>query len=212
MRAIRTSPSWTPGSAAPLRKREQPGRAGHRDRGRGEHGADRGPAALNRVRPQIGRAERRRHERAAPDPNDGRNTRGLAALDANGGASASGRAALNTGTDRSLALASCTCPRSLQALAAPDACGGPRAQGAVARGARGRQGARRSRAPQALAAGLWALPSGLPEAAGLSGTERASAGSACGEALERVAVRRQHLSFRSPLPYFHNGFSRTSRT
>jgi cytochrome c peroxidase len=34
--------------------------------------------------------------------------------------------------------------------------------------------------------------------AGLSGLDRA-------EALERVAVRRQHLGFRSPLSYFHNG-------
>ena len=28
------------------------------------------------------------------------------------------------------------------------------------------------------------------------------------EALERVAVRRQHLGFRSPLSYFHNGFAK----
>ena len=28
------------------------------------------------------------------------------------------------------------------------------------------------------------------------------------EALERVAVRRQHLRFRSPLAYFHNGFAK----
>jgi cytochrome c peroxidase len=48
----------------------------------------------------------------------------------------------------------------------------------------------------------------LPEPAGLSGTERTSAGLDRMEALERVAVRRQHLSFRSPLPYFHNGFAK----
>ena len=47
--------------------------------------------------------------------------------------------------------------------------------------------------------------SALPEPAGLSGTERNSAGFDRAEALERVAVRRQHLSFRSPLSYFHNG-------
>jgi cytochrome c peroxidase len=27
------------------------------------------------------------------------------------------------------------------------------------------------------------------------------------EALERVAVRRRHSGFRSPLSYFHNGFA-----
>jgi hypothetical protein len=48
----------------------------------------------------------------------------------------------------------------------------------------------------------------LPESAGLSGTERTSAGFDRGQALERVAVRRQHLSFRSPLSYFHNGFAK----
>jgi cytochrome c peroxidase len=48
----------------------------------------------------------------------------------------------------------------------------------------------------------------LPEPAELSGTERDSAGSGRAEALERVAVRRQHLSFRSPLSYFHNGFAK----
>jgi cytochrome c peroxidase len=47
----------------------------------------------------------------------------------------------------------------------------------------------------------------LPEPAGLRGTERTLAGFDRAEALERVAVRRQHLSFRSPLSYFHNGFA-----
>jgi cytochrome c peroxidase len=50
--------------------------------------------------------------------------------------------------------------------------------------------------------------SALPEPAGLNGTERTSAGFDRAEALERVAVRRQHLSFRSPLSYFHNGFAK----
>jgi cytochrome c peroxidase len=50
--------------------------------------------------------------------------------------------------------------------------------------------------------------SALPGPAGLSGTERTSAGFGRAEALERVAVRRQHLSFRSPLSYFHNGFAK----
>jgi len=49
------------------------------------------------------------------------------------------------------------------------------------------------------------LPTALPEPAGLGGTQRTSAGLARAEALERVAVRRQHVSFRSPLSYFHNG-------
>jgi cytochrome c peroxidase len=48
----------------------------------------------------------------------------------------------------------------------------------------------------------------LPEPAGFSGTERDSAGSGRGEALERVAVRRQQTGFRSPLSYFHNGFAK----
>jgi hypothetical protein len=47
----------------------------------------------------------------------------------------------------------------------------------------------------------------LPEPAGFNGTERTSAGFGSVEALERVAVRRQHLGFRSPLSYFHNGFA-----
>jgi hypothetical protein len=47
----------------------------------------------------------------------------------------------------------------------------------------------------------------LPEPAELSGTERASAEFDRPEALERAAVRRQHLGFRSPLSYFHNGFA-----
>jgi cytochrome c peroxidase len=51
--------------------------------------------------------------------------------------------------------------------------------------------------------------SALPEPAGLSGTERNSAGLDRAEAPERVAVRRQHLSFRSPLSYFHNGLAAT---
>jgi hypothetical protein len=49
------------------------------------------------------------------------------------------------------------------------------------------------------------LPSALPEPAEHSGTERSPAGFGRAEALERVAVRRQHWSFRSPLSYFHNG-------
>jgi cytochrome c peroxidase len=49
--------------------------------------------------------------------------------------------------------------------------------------------------------------SALPEPAGLSGTERTSAEFGRAEALERAAVRRQHLGFRSPLSYFHNGFA-----
>jgi cytochrome c peroxidase len=48
----------------------------------------------------------------------------------------------------------------------------------------------------------------LPEPMGSRGTERTSAGLDRAEALERVAVRRQHLSFRSPLSYFHNGFAK----
>ena len=51
------------------------------------------------------------------------------------------------------------------------------------------------------------MPEALPEPAGFDGTERISAGVGRSEALERVAVRRQHLSFRSPLSYFHNGFA-----
>jgi hypothetical protein len=47
----------------------------------------------------------------------------------------------------------------------------------------------------------------LPEPAELGGTERVSAGLDRAEALDRVAVRRQHLGFRSPLSYFHNGFA-----
>ena len=50
--------------------------------------------------------------------------------------------------------------------------------------------------------------SALPEPAGSSGTERDSAGVDRAEVFERVAVRRQHLSFRSPLSYFHNGFAK----
>jgi cytochrome c peroxidase len=50
--------------------------------------------------------------------------------------------------------------------------------------------------------------SALPEPAGLNGIVRNSAGFGRAEALERVAVRRQHLGFRSPLPYFHNGFAK----
>jgi cytochrome c peroxidase len=49
--------------------------------------------------------------------------------------------------------------------------------------------------------------SALPDEAGLNGTERNSAGVDRSEALERVAVRRQHLSFRSPLSYFHTGLA-----
>jgi hypothetical protein len=52
------------------------------------------------------------------------------------------------------------------------------------------------------------LPGALPEPAGFSGPERASAGLDSGEAPERVAVRRQHLSVRSPLSYFHNGMAK----
>jgi hypothetical protein len=48
----------------------------------------------------------------------------------------------------------------------------------------------------------------LPEPAELNGTERTSAEFDRGQAPERVAVRRQHLSFRSPLSYFHNGFAK----
>jgi hypothetical protein len=47
----------------------------------------------------------------------------------------------------------------------------------------------------------------LPEPAGLNGTERISVELDRAKALERVAVRRQHLGFRSPLSYFHNGFA-----
>ena len=57
-------------------------------------------------------------------------------------------------------------------------------------------------------ANVRALPSALPDAADLGGIERTSAGLDRAEALERVAVRRQHLSFRSPLSYFHNGFAK----
>ena len=53
------------------------------------------------------------------------------------------------------------------------------------------------------------LPAALPEPAGSSGTERNSADFDRAEALERVAVRRQHLSFRSPLSYFHDGSAAT---
>ena len=52
------------------------------------------------------------------------------------------------------------------------------------------------------------MPSALPDAAELGGTERVSAGLDRAEALERVAVRRQHSGFRSPLSYFHNGFAK----
>jgi hypothetical protein len=55
--------------------------------------------------------------------------------------------------------------------------------------------------------GLRSFASRLPEPAELGGTERVSAGFDRAEALERVAVRRQHLGFRSPLSYFHNGFA-----
>jgi cytochrome c peroxidase len=55
---------------------------------------------------------------------------------------------------------------------------------------------------------LRALPAALPEPAGLNGTERDSAELGRAKALERVAVRRQHSGFRSPLPYFHNGFAK----
>ena len=48
----------------------------------------------------------------------------------------------------------------------------------------------------------------LPEPAGSDGIEGISAGFGRAEAHERVAVRRQHLSFRSPLSYFHNGFAK----
>ena len=51
------------------------------------------------------------------------------------------------------------------------------------------------------------IATALPEPAGLSGTERNSAGFGRAEALERVAVRRQQTGFRSPLSYFHNGFA-----
>jgi hypothetical protein len=53
------------------------------------------------------------------------------------------------------------------------------------------------------------VPPALPEPAELSGTEWTSSEFDCAEALERVAVRRQHLSFRTPLPYFHNGIAAT---
>jgi hypothetical protein len=43
---------------------------------------------------------------------------------------------------------------------------------------------------------------------GFNGSERTSAGFGRAGAFERVAVRRQHLSFRSPLSYFHNGFAK----
>jgi cytochrome c peroxidase len=49
----------------------------------------------------------------------------------------------------------------------------------------------------------------LPESAGLNGTKRDSAGFGRAEALGRVAVHRQPLTVRSPLPYFHNGFAAT---
>ena len=48
----------------------------------------------------------------------------------------------------------------------------------------------------------------MPDAAELSGIEGTSAELDRVEALERVAVRRQHLRFRSPLAYFHNGFAK----
>jgi cytochrome c peroxidase len=51
------------------------------------------------------------------------------------------------------------------------------------------------------------LPRICQKPAGLHGTERASAVLDRAEALESVAVRRQHLSFRSPLSYFHNSFA-----
>jgi hypothetical protein len=63
--------------------------------------------------------------------------------------------------------------------------------------------AARSAAPRD---GRSSFANALPEPAVLNGTERTSAGAVRAEALERVAVRRQHLSFRSPLLYFHNGF------
>jgi hypothetical protein len=47
----------------------------------------------------------------------------------------------------------------------------------------------------------------FPVPAGPSSTVRTSAEFGHAEALERVAVRGQHSSFRSPLPYFHNGFA-----
>jgi hypothetical protein len=52
--------------------------------------------------------------------------------------------------------------------------------------------------------------SALPESTESRGTERDSAEFDRAETLERVAVRRQHLSFRSPLSYFHNGFAADS--
>jgi cytochrome c peroxidase len=68
---------------------------------------------------------------------------------------------------------------------------------------------RRSQHAARLAAGrAFGFASALPEPAGLNGTERTSAGFDRAEAPERVAVCRQHLSLRSPLSYFHNGFAK----
>jgi cytochrome c peroxidase len=53
-----------------------------------------------------------------------------------------------------------------------------------------------------------ALPTACQNWRGLSGIQRTSAELGRAEALERVAVRRQHLSFRSSLSYFHNGFAK----
>jgi cytochrome c peroxidase len=77
-------------------------------------------------------------------------------------------------------------------------------------GERGSPGERRQpwRAATALASDHEdPLPALLPEPAGLHGTERTSGEFDRAEAPERVAVRRQRLGFRSPLPYFHNGFA-----
>jgi cytochrome c peroxidase len=70
----------------------------------------------------------------------------------------------------------------------------------------------RRRWPQAALHGLRGVSrfaNGLPDAAELCGIERVSAEFSRAEALERVAVLRQHLSFRSPLSYFHNGLAAT---
>ena len=66
---------------------------------------------------------------------------------------------------------------------------------------------RSQRAVRLAAGSVSGFATALPEPAGLNGTERTSAGCGRAEALERVAVRRQHLSFRSPLSYFHNGLA-----
>jgi hypothetical protein len=104
-------------------------------------------------------------------------------------------------------LAGCDLPntralswRSLAMPATPGARGWP--------GARGRHPAQSVRhAPARLVAWPLGFASALPEPAERNGTERTSAGSGRAEALERVAVRRQHSGFRSPFPYFHNGFA-----